>query len=263
MDILYIIGKGRSLCNHFELRCSLRSLERYGKNIGKIYVAGYCPEWLSDEVVKIPFEQPYQEENITPHHKACNIAATLLYAIDNSEIGNDFLVSMDDHIYTRNVDFSKYPAYVAIKSYGEGEDKALLPSHKEKESKYKAFLADTREILESMNMPSYCFPLHRNMHMSREFLNTYRETINSMIEEGIIAEIFAFYGNSKMAEKTYEIVKVKDVLVHGGSEWWKTDSRETEVFSVCDFCEDSGLHVLLSGMFEDKCKYEKEVENGK
>lgn len=44
MDILYIVGKGRSLCDNKELRYSLRSLAKYGKNIDRIFVAGYCPE---------------------------------------------------------------------------------------------------------------------------------------------------------------------------------------------------------------------------
>ena len=84
MDILYIIGKNKSLCSNFELKCSLRSIAKYGKNIDRVFVAGYCPEWLSDEVIKIPYEQPYADDNITTHEKHCNIAATILYAIEEA-----------------------------------------------------------------------------------------------------------------------------------------------------------------------------------
>lgn len=257
MDILYIIGKDCSKCDNFELRISLRSVAKYGKNVGRVYVAGYCPDWLSEDVVKIPFEQPYPTEEITNHKKACNIASTLLYVIDNSDISDEFLVSMDDHIYTRGIDFNAYPMYAKIASYGEGKDKTLLPSTaKEKDASYKKFLVDTNDILLGLGLPTRNYALHRNMHMSRVFLNENREAIESMISEGNIAEIFVWYGNYKNGE--YKAIK--DVLVHGGSEWWKTDSRETEVFSVTDFGDHSGLHVLLSGLFPTKCKYELKEE---
>ena len=42
MDILYIVKN--SAANNMELKCSLRSIEQFGKNVGKIYVCGYCPE---------------------------------------------------------------------------------------------------------------------------------------------------------------------------------------------------------------------------
>ena len=257
MDILYIVGKNCSKCDNFELRISLRSIAKYGKNIGKVYVAGHCPEWLSEEIVKIPFEQPYLTEEITHHKKACNIASTLLHVIDNSDISNEFLVSMDDHIYTRGIDFNTYPTYAKVSSYGEGKDKTLLPSTAgEKAASYEKFLVDTSEILVSLGLPTRNYALHRNTHMSRVFLNENREIIESMISEGRIAEIFAWCGNWINGEHT----ATKDVLVHGGGEWWKTDSRETSVFAVTDFANHSGLHVLLGGLFPDKCKYELKEE---
>lgn len=257
MDILYIIGKGCSKCDNFELRVSLRSIAKYGKNVGKVYVAGYCPDWLSEDVVKIPFEQPYPTENISCHKKQCNIAATILHVIDNSDISDEFLCSMDDHIYTRNVDFGSYPMYAKKAKYGEGDDKTLLPSTaKEKDAEYKKCLVDTNEILVGLGLPTRNYALHRNMHMSRAFLNENRSLIESAVAEGKIAEIFAWYGNWKGGK--YKATK--DVLVHGGGEWWKTDPRKTNVFATTDFGDHSGLHVLLKGLFPNKSKYELKEE---
>lgn len=257
MDILYIIGKDCSKCDNFELRISLRSIAKYGKNIGKVYVAGYCPDWLSEDVVKIPFEQPYPTENISCHKKHCNIAATILHVIDNSDISDEFLCSMDDHIYTRNVDFGSYPMYAKKAKYGEGDDKTLLPSTaEEKDAEYKKSLVDTNEILVGLGLPTRNYSIHRNMHMSRAFLDENRSLIESAIAEGRIAEIFSWYGNWKNGAYT----ATKDVLVHGGGEWWKTDARETEVFAVTDFGNHSGLHILLSGLFPNRCKYELKEE---
>lgn len=150
------------------------------------------------------------------HNKACNIAATLLHVIDNSDISDEFLVSMDDHIYTKNIDFDTYPIYAKISSYGEGDDKTLLPSTaKEADAKYKKFLVDTNEILVNLGLPTRNYAIHRNMHMSKTFLNENRTLIEEMVAAGKIAEIFAWYGN----HKNEDYKAIKDVLVHCGGEW--------------------------------------------
>ena len=53
MDIVYIIGKG-SKWNNQELKYSLRSIAKYGINIGKVFIVGYKPNFVSDEVIYIP-----------------------------------------------------------------------------------------------------------------------------------------------------------------------------------------------------------------
>ena len=172
MDILYIIGNGCSKCNDLELRCSLRSIAEYGKNISRVFVAGYCPEWLSDDVVKVPFEQPWPklkdgeaeaQDNLTRKH--ANMLATILYVVDNTDIGDEFLVSSDDHMYVRSVNFDKYPFY--CKRFGTIN---LLPY--DGNTEYRKFLAKTRERLESEGMTAYYFCLHRNMHLCRKMNST-------------------------------------------------------------------------------------------
>ena len=63
MDILYCIGEG-SKWNNNELRYSLRSLEKFGKNVGNIYMVGYNPGFLSDEVTFINCPCPSLEMRI-------------------------------------------------------------------------------------------------------------------------------------------------------------------------------------------------------
>lgn len=59
MDIVYVLGKG-SLCNDEELRFSLRSMEMYCEDLGKVFVVGECPEWLTD-VEHIPYESVHKK----------------------------------------------------------------------------------------------------------------------------------------------------------------------------------------------------------
>lgn len=54
IDVLYIIGKG-SLYDDDELRYSLRSLDKYGKNIKDVLIVGECPDFVDKgEVIWIP-----------------------------------------------------------------------------------------------------------------------------------------------------------------------------------------------------------------
>ena len=61
MDILYCLGEG-SKWNNNELRYSLRSLEKFGKNVGNIYVVGYDPGILSDKVTFIDCPNKYDRK---------------------------------------------------------------------------------------------------------------------------------------------------------------------------------------------------------
>lgn len=102
MDLLYIVS--HSNWNDNELRYSLRSIEKYASNVGRVFVCGDIPTWLSDEVVKIPCNNPYPR-------KAKNILYKVMYAIDHSDIGNEFLMSSDDIFHIRPIDLDNYPHY--------------------------------------------------------------------------------------------------------------------------------------------------------
>lgn len=257
MDILYIVGENCSKCNNLELRCSLRSIEKYGKNVGRIFVAGFCPEWLSDEVVKVPFTQPWQilqegeqetQDNLAKKH--ANILATILHVVDNTDIGAEFLVSMDDHMYIRGVNFDKYPFY--CKRFGKDNH---LPTSENTE--YKKFLATTRERLEADGLESYYFCLHRNMHMSRKTISDCRLFLEAVVSTPLPVECHAYLLNYRLSHDVdFKPTIVRDVKLIGGGDWWKANPSNTECFSTADFCEGKGLAVLLRGLYNQKSKYE-------
>ena len=254
MDILYIIGKNCSKCNDNELRYSLRSIERYGENVDRIFIVGYCPEWLSDNVIKVPFEQPYQKDESWEEldikeriaRKHCNMLASILYAIDNTDIGDEFLVSCDDHIYIRPVDFNNYPFYYRG---------CLLP--KVGNSEYGKSLAETRKILEEQKLSRLFLILHRNMPVSRKIVAECREFLDYAIEKALPIEPFAYLNNYRYTKyHDFKPVPVTDYKLKGGKDWWKVNPEKTEVISTYDFKENKGLDVLLKGMFNKKSKYE-------
>ena len=105
MDILYILGGG-SKRDNIELRWSLRSIEKFGANIGRIAVAGVIPDWVSDEIISIPVEQK------SPLY-AKNNFHNVMEAVRSGELDDKFLLSADDHFYVKPVDFDDFPLFVA------------------------------------------------------------------------------------------------------------------------------------------------------
>ena len=250
IDILYVVGSN-SKCNDYELRYSLRSIDMFGKNIRNVYVVGNCPAWLSDSVIKIPCEDLYDCPK-EQYQKAQNIAKKVLYAIDNSDIGDEFLVSMDDHFYTDYVDFARYPYFV-----NRTPNKGFLPTNKNDEKVYFRFLADCDEYLKGLGFPTLYFTLHRNMHVSRKAVNECREIMENCFESNIPFEFFVLINNYRLKEGEIVPTFVNDVKILGGTEWYKTSSDYTNVFSTFDFSPGSGTNILMKGKYGNKSRYEK------
>ncbi len=254
MDILYIVGT-ESRCYDFELKCSLQALEEHGQGVDRVFVVGHCPDWLSDEVIKLPCEDLNQGSNITPLKKAQNIAKKVLYAIDNSDISEEFIVSMDDHYYVRDTDFVSYPYYVKLVR----QDGLLPQEHTGKT--YNDFLADCSGYLKSLLLPTFYFTLHRNMHISRTAVNECRDIINDCIENDRPFEIFILINNYRFKEGEIMPTFVTDNRINGGLEWWKSSSDVDECFSTADFSMGLGLYILMKSKYTGKSKYVNEEEN--
>lgn len=231
-----------------EFRWSLRSIDRYGKNIDRIFVVGWCPDWLSDDIIKIPYES-----NVDPNDeiaKNWNIAKKLLFAAENSDISEEFLVSMDDHFYVTETDFDNYP-YYASNAYG-----GFLPTERTG-SVYNEMMYDFGKFLEEKKMPTIYFTLHRNMHVSKSSINACMEIIKEAENNGKPMEIFTLLNNYRFSKGEITPTFVKDIKLFNGGDWYLVGSCGG-VFSTSDTTMYEGLFVLMDGMFSDKCKYEKE-----
>ena len=252
MDILYNYGKRNAAQDDLELRCSLRSIAEHGKNIGRVYVVGRCPSWLSDEVIKIPRRQQMFIKPKNMGEKNANIADNVYYAIDDSDIGEEFLISHDDHFYVADVDFDNYPRYARdFKGSGELITKDLA------DSEYRKFLANTREFLEKHGLPTINFALHRNMHLSRTALENVRPMIYEAIKEGKATELYIVSNNWELANNPFEYTVVRDYKIMDTDQWWKTDPEKTHVFSTSDFGKSSSAHKMLKKLYPNKCRFEK------
>lgn len=237
MDILYIVGKGLSQWQDNELRYSLRSIAKYGRNIDRVYIAGFCPSFVNREAVT--YIKVRDEVQGKKHH---NILHCILEAVRLSDIGNDFLYSSDDHYYIRPTDFDSYPFFC----------KGVLP---EKGSgQYQHSLQETRELLETCGLPFLNYSWHGNTHFRRDLIESPRFQklckFASLTEEGV--EPTCLMLNYWQAVEGFPITEREDYK--SSDEDLEKNGREC--ISSAAVLDGHSLADFLRAEFPNKCKYE-------
>ena len=247
MDILYVLGKG-SKHNNIELRYSLRSIERYGINVGKVYLVGYDPGFLSDKVTFIPCDDKYMDKYNGKHK---NIIAAICHAVENSDIGEEFLYSSDDHIYIKETNFDLYPYFC------RGNLPERPAKFDDKRSEYHFSLLETRELLTKHGLTCYRFSQHGNTHMSRSAIRNAMPLIKESFNGDYGCEPTCIILNSLYSYKPFLITTRADLKL--GKErtvdFLLEHTRDREVFSICDNPDES-IWQYLNKLFPDKSKYE-------
>lgn len=163
MDILYIIGNG-STKDNLELRMSLRSISKYGTNIGKVIVAGSPPQWLSDDVVTVEIKDKYS-------YKHQNILHSIETVIDRGIVEGEFLYSSDDHFYVKPVDFNHYPYFYKC-------ELRRSVSKTDPFYQYHKSLYDTYRLCTKYGLPTDNYSQHCNTHMHTDVFRTCRDIIH-------------------------------------------------------------------------------------
>src|SRR5688572_13246658 len=90
-DIVYVCRPGD---DNEELRYSLRSLRNLPH--GRVFVAGYCPVWVSSEVERIPV--PRMSDKHT------HALASLVAAMNDERVSDPFVMFNDDFYIMRPMD---------------------------------------------------------------------------------------------------------------------------------------------------------------
>lgn len=236
-----------------ELRYSLRSIARYGRNVGRVFVIGDVPSFVSDRVTCIRHPAPYRV-------KEKNIMDAIVHAAHFADMTDGFLRSSDDHFYVRPVDFDDYPVW--RKTYRSWEnvhrdasENGLLPS--KADSAYNRELLRTRRFLEANGLPVHLFDIHRNTHL-------YRSDILECVRSGLVARALrsgtpivtdSLFGNYRYGRHPFRFTDTYDYKLSADA---VAVPEDTDCFSSYDFVEGSPLHGLLESLFPDKCIYEND-----
>ena len=244
MDILYIYKNDGY--DGLSLRYSLRSIDTYGINVAKVYVVGDKCTWFSDKVHHVPFIQKFD----CYKEPWKNMALAIKTAIDNSDISEEFLVSMDGHFYTKPTDFDNYPIYV--KNYKNRSYGYMLPEACESGGEYEMYLVVTGALLRQHNMTTYMFAPHRNMHLSKTLFNECWNSIEHMFSTYAGVEPFNWCLNYAYTKNQFDFTVVEDVKFSNNSDFIIPDS----VFSTYDFKPGDKLDIFLNKLYNNKSKFE-------
>ena len=172
IDVVYPLGRGSKWQDN-ELRYSLRSLVQHFPDLGRVFVVGEKPAWLT-KVVHIPHPDRHK------HNKDANIIEKVLAACA-AGISEKFVFMSDDQLFLRPVRFSEMtPLHLGDlagrnKNYWKG--------------KWKQHLKNTVERLRSLALSTLHFdshcptPIERDKFVAAASAHPFREvpfTINTL-----------------------------------------------------------------------------------
>lgn len=247
MDILYVVGTG-SIWQNNELRYSLRSIARYGENVGRVYIVGHKPAFVSDVVAHIPCDDPYTDPKL-PHK---NILHKVLYAIENSDIAPHFLVSSDDHFYIKPTDFETLPVYYRSESIPDG-----IPFLQENNPYFRS-LMETRELLLRHGLTLYQSNPHCNTHFDTDVYRANKALFDECFRLPHGGEMNCVMGNLLIAQG-YPKAQFHDSKLSGKihAAQWQERVAETNCVSGVPRIGTTYLANWLIRNFSSKCIYEK------
>lgn len=244
MDILYTLGKGSAWQDN-ELRYSLRSIEKYGKNVGRIYIVGdWCPGFINrDKVTFIKCEQPHKD-------KFKNILYSIVYACEHSDIAEEFLLSSDDHFYMQPTDFDDYPYWL------KSDD---LPSS-DCISGYKRCLWETRCLLQNHGYGTANYAQHCNTHFVKSVLLKHKDIVEESYKLYKGVEATCLMLNILMKERPFQPTYREDIKVREPNVNLKDVLKGRDCFSISDKAI-SAIAPILKEEFPDICEYEVSFTN--
>lgn len=257
MDILYLVGPN-SKCDYFDLKCSLRSIDMYGKNVDRVFVCGYCPEFLSNEVIKLPLSV----DKSLPKNK--NIWRQIVHCVKNSDIGvyndGDFLISMDDHFYMNEVDFNKYPVLAKLSGEVHGGMLPQTPNPKRETHKgYEKILIHTNKFCADHKLPAVFLTLHANMRLNKYSIEQLDDLNNEMFNyKDSDLECVVIAQNYRLLNNPFRITFAKDFKSSNAQSVEKMlKANKRTVFSTGDFEIGDDMYNILKEKYPNPSKYEK------
>lgn len=235
MDVVYLNTK--TIWKNNEIKYSLRSLEKMVSNYNNVYVIGYKPEFLSDNVIHVPYPDKFT-------NKATNIMMKVLTASEIPEMSDNFMLLNDDYFFLSEIDGPTYPYYWKCD---------LAHTIEIQRNEYQQHVIPTYKVLLDKKLPTKNFDLHKpiiyNKHLFQEVINQY----NWDIPWGYILR--SIYCNTLGIEGVH---KLDNKINHSHiPDSWARITKGLDCFSVGDQSEDQYLLSFLNKLFPEPSRYEK------
>lgn len=235
MDILIPLYKSKT--DYLDLRYCLRSIEKYLKNYGNIYLIGEKPNWVKN-VIHIPFKDNQKKE-----FKECNIYHKVLHFCFDTSSTSDFFFMNDDHILLKEISTANYPYY----SNGD-----LTERMGRNKSNYRATLNHTRKYLRSLGLPETHFDVHCPIVYNKELFIKSFDRINWEREWGYAIKSIYAGVNKKHPDPFTDCKIISDLTITEIEQ--KLSGRH--VMSCDDGALKENLLTYLNRELNEKSQYE-------
>ena len=233
IDVLYILGKG-SIENNEELRYSLRSLDKYAKNVGRIFITGECPDFVKD-VIYTRCDDPYSR-NLNHFYKVYTTFMT-------TDISDNCILMYDDIFLCREVDAETYPwCYTPVRC------------NKDIQGAYTTGINMSYEILRENGNRELNFACHTPCIYNRSKFCGLEPLFNHYKEHNIGISPRIIYGNL-YAENIKEIPQ--DVKVRNQHMVIDEFIVGKDCFSSDDYTFNGNVKDWLESEFKTKSRWEK------
>ena len=244
MDILYTLGDGSHWQDN-ELKYSLRSIARFGRGVGNVFIAGtHRPAFVGERVRFLKVGGRLDS--------ARNIAATITAACEHFALG-EFLLCADDHFYIKPTNFDDYPVYLKSDELPDKPSEGVYG-----DAAYTQTLVNTRLLLECSGLPHKNYAQHANTHFNGKlWLSMGRiYELAQLLPRGVEATCLFL---NKYSDKYPEPVRRKDCKIRHArnAEDVLAQVGERECFSIYDSAISEGVGDLLARLFPEKCIYER------
>jgi len=187
LDLIYILKSG-SLWRNNELRYSLRSVQKYLLEYGKIFIIGVCPRWVdTSNITFIPAEDPYSSKLRNAVHK-------IRIACLSPKVSEDFVLMNDDFFFLKKA--------LEIPNYNRGTMSQHKKKHSSKKGYYYGAICDTYKMLKDMGVKTPVdFEVHYPMVINKKkFLKI---TDNIETKDGYLFR--SVYGNLAGIKSMYRL----------------------------------------------------------
>lgn len=176
VNVLYILGTG-SHYHNFELKMSLRALEKNLSGFDKVWLVGECPDWIQN-VNHIP----YPDDLSRPSDY--NIMRKVSRACEEKELSENFFFINDDHIIMQPFDAPAFPYFCE-----PSLEKYIIRRNADT---YAKRAINTLKYLKSKDLPVKHFDIHYPIIYNKSlFLEHVTNAVDWTREAYIIKSMYA------------------------------------------------------------------------
>lgn len=202
MDVLYYVGSG-SYHNNDELRYSLRSLDKYCKDVDRVFIVGNKPDFIRN------CELIWVEDRFDWWRNAFEKTKAAIKA----GISEEFLLMNDDFFMLSYFEAAKYPFY----------HKGKIPSIPK--NKYQEVIVQTKKILENMGAGALHYGVHCPMRIEGQKYLTLEKYFNQPVSARCL------YGNlfckgTKTEDNKGTIIKKSKQKCFSSASWCGEETFE-------------------------------------